>query len=48
MLVSSRYGGCGRGIYQSLEDGTVTIKSAGTCLRAIVRHAEVAAVAEQS
>jgi hypothetical protein len=33
MLVSSRYGGCGRTIWQSIEDGTVTINGAGTCLR---------------
>jgi hypothetical protein len=37
MFVFSRYGGCGRGIYRSLEDGTVTIKGAGTCLHAVVR-----------
>ena len=41
MLVSSRYGGCGRGIYQSVEDGTVTIRGAGTCLRAVVCQGQV-------
>jgi hypothetical protein len=41
MLVSSRYGGCGRTIWQSIEDGTVTIKGAGTCLRAVVCQGQV-------
>jgi hypothetical protein len=41
MLVSSRYGGCGRTIWQSIEDGTVTIKGAGTCLRAVVCQGRV-------
>jgi hypothetical protein len=41
MLVRSRYGGCGRGIWRSIEDGTVTVKGAGTYLRAIVRQGQV-------
>ena len=41
MLVSSRYGGCGRTIWQSIEDGTVTINGAGTCLRAVVCQGQV-------
>jgi hypothetical protein len=41
MLVSSRYGGFGRTIWQSIEDGTVTIKGAGTCLRAVVCQGRV-------
>jgi len=41
MLVTSRFGGCGRGIYQTIEDGTVTVRDAGTCLRAIVRQGQV-------
>jgi hypothetical protein len=39
--VSSRYGGRGRGIWQSILDGTVTINGAGTCLRAVVRQGQV-------
>jgi hypothetical protein len=41
MLVSSRYGGCGRGIWQNIEDGTITINGAGTCLRARVCQGQV-------
>ena len=41
MLVTSRYGGRGRGIWYSILDGTVTIKGAGTCLRAVVCQGRV-------
>lgn len=41
MLVLSRYGGCGRTIWQSIEDGTVTINGTGTCLRAVVCQGHV-------
>jgi hypothetical protein len=41
MLVTSRYGGRGRGIWHSILDGTVTIKDAGACLRAVVRQGQV-------
>jgi len=41
MLVTSRYGGCGRSIWQSIEDGTVTVKGAGAYLRAVVRQGRV-------
>ncbi len=41
MLVTSRYGGCGRAIWQSIEDGTVTIEGAAASLRATIRQGQV-------
>jgi len=42
MLVTTRYGGCGRTIWQVIDDGTITVKSLGTSLRAVIRQSQVA------
>lgn len=41
MLVTSQYGSSGRAIWRHLEEGTVTIESGGTSLRAVIRQNEV-------
>jgi hypothetical protein len=47
-LLSTRYGGHGRGIYQSIEDATVTIRGAGICLRAVVCQGQVIEQVQQT
>jgi hypothetical protein len=41
MHILSRYAGWGRGLWESLEEGTLTVKGTGTYLRAVVREGRV-------